>query len=60
MCHGDHDEDMACKPLPRDNSVSGVFEAKYYSKCSGDCGDKISPGEEVVFRADRLMHVECS
>lgn len=55
LCHAQHDEDMSCSLI---GAKSGSFEAKYYSRCPW-CNDQISPGDNVIYRGDRLYHEEC-
>lgn len=41
-----------------------TFRAMYNDTCAADCGERIHPGDEVMYRgegADReLVHVECA
>lgn len=40
--------------------MSRPFEARHHSGCAADCGDRIRPGDEVVYVADELVHAECA
>lgn len=39
---------------------SRPFTARFGGACAADCGDRISPGDEVAYIADELMHAECA
>lgn len=34
------------------------FEARYYGRCAA-CGERIEPGDEVVYDMSEVIHVEC-
>lgn len=52
-----------CRPAParvrRPPTKGNVFAAKYYGPCAGDCGEKIEPGDSVLYEDGDLVHEDC-
>ena len=37
-----------------------TFIARYPGSCAAECGERISPGDDVVYVDDRLVHTDCA
>lgn len=37
-----------------------TFTARYAGRCAADCGEQITPGDEVEFVDDQLVHDGCT
>jgi hypothetical protein len=38
--------------------MARVFEARYYGRCAA-CDERITPGDEVAYDDDALVHEDC-
>lgn len=46
----------ARRPPP---TKGNVFSAKYYGPCAAECGQKIEPGDSVLYEDGDLVHEDC-
>jgi hypothetical protein len=37
-----------------------TFAARYPGACAAECGERVTPGDEVTYVDDELMHAECA
>ena len=58
MCHGAHDWDIACPPLPKEPR-SRSFEAKFPGRCV-DCREPIEVGDLITYDGAAVAHEGCN
>jgi hypothetical protein len=49
----------ASAPVRRPPTKGNVFAAKYYGPCAAECGEKIEPGDQVLYEDGDLVHEHC-